>query len=152
MGKAVGHAEKAGIETEEKSNKATHVARPKTGGGGEKRPSDADVNEGRVKGELTIEGNMEGASCKAIDMTDQEREKKKQVINDEEKTHENRTNTFQEKKSEKSNNRKRRYKALALAVKRHLETSEERMKKQNHFFSSVSSNLDKIDLLLGRID
>ena len=26
MGKAVGHAEKAGIETEEKSNKATHVA------------------------------------------------------------------------------------------------------------------------------
>ena len=150
--KAVVRVENAGTEKEEKSSKATHVARPKTGGG-VKRLSDADIHEGRVKGRLDIEDNLEGASCKVTNMNDEGREKMKQV-NTKEKTHETRTKKVQESKSQKLNNggKKKRYKTLALAVKRHQEMSEERMKKQNLLFSSVSKNLSQIDLLLGRMD
>jgi len=108
---------------------------------------DDGILAGRVKGSLDIEGNLESTSCKATSMNDQRREIKH--VNTKEKTHE--TNQGQESKKSNNEGRKKRYKTLALAVKRHQETSEERMKKQDHLFACVSKNLDQIDLLLGRM-
>ena len=159
MGEVVIIAENAGTETgknEEESTRATNMARPRTGVG-VKGLSDANINEQRVKERLdNTEGNLEGAPCEATstDMNDKGRKKNKQVIT-KEKTRENRIKKVQEIKSQRSNNNnggKRRYKALALAVKRHQETNEERVMKQNHLLTSISKNLDKIDLFLGRMD
>ena len=147
-GKAVVRVDNVGTEKGEKSTKATHVARRETGGG-VKRLADEDdgILAGRVKGSLDIEGNLESTSCKATSMNDQRREIKH--VNTKET---NKTNQVQESKKSNNEGRKKRYKTLALAVKRHQETSEERMKKQDHLFARVSKNLDQIDLLLGRMD
>ena len=151
-GKAVVRVENVGTEKGEKNTKAIHVARRETGGGVKRlADEDDDILAGRVKGSLDIEGNLESTSCKATSMNDQRREMKH--VNTKEKTHEtNKTNQVQESKKSNNEGRKKRYKTLALAVKRHKETSEERMKKQDHLFACVSKNLDQIDLLLGRMD
>ena len=151
-GKAVVRVENIGTEKGEKSTKATHQAKRETGGGVKRlADEDDDILEGRVKGSLDIEGNLKSTSCKATSMNDQRREMKH--VNTKEKTHEtNKTNQVQESKKSNNEGRKKRYKTLALAVKRHQETSEERMKKQDHLFACVSKNLDQIDLLLGRMD
>ena len=109
-------------------------------------------NEGRVKERLTVEGNLEDTPCKATDIKCKGKEKNKQVIGNE-KTLKNRTGKVQDINRKRSNNRggRKRYKALALAVKRHQEMGEERMKKQGQLFASVSKNLDQIDLLLERM-
>jgi len=144
-----------GKREEEESTKAAHdLARPKTGGGGiAKRLSDGSSNEGAVEERLCVEGNMETTPCKAADMKGMGKEKNKQA-SVKKKTHKNRAGKVQETNRKRSDNGggKKRYKALALAVKRHQEMSEERMKKQDLLFASVSKNLDQIDLLLGRMD
>ena len=145
----------SGIETGkegEESTKATHFERPKTNGSA-KRLSNVSGNEGTVKERLSMEGNLEDTPCKATDMKGMGKEKNKQA-SVKKKTHKNRTGKVEESNRKRSDNRggKKRYKALALAVKRHQEMSEERMKKQDLLFASVSKNLDQIDLLLGRMD
>ena len=150
-GKAVVRVENVGTEKGEKNTKAIHVARRETGGGVKRlADEDDDILEGRVKGSLHIEGNSESTSCKATNMNDQRREMKH--VNTKEKSQETKTNQVQESKKSNNEGRKKRYKTLALAVKRHQETNEERMKKQDHLFACVSKNLDQIDLLLGRMD
>ena len=90
---------------------------------------------------------------KAADMKGMGKEKNKQA-SVKKKTHKNRAGKVQETNRKRSDNGggKKRYKALALAVKRHQEMGEERMNKQDLLFASVSKNLDQIDLLLGRMD
>ena len=147
-GKAVVRVENVGTEKGEKNTKAIHVARRETGGGVKRlADEDDDILEGRVKGSLDIEGNLKSTSCKATSLNDQRKEMKH--VNTKET---NKTNQVQESKKSNNEGRKKRYKTLALAVKRHQETSEERMKKQDHLFARVSKNLDQIDLLLGRMD
>ena len=138
-------APKLAREEEESTKAASDMSRPKTGGGA-KRLSDVSSNEGRVKERLTVEENLEG---KASETKGKGKEMNRQVI-----AKENRSGKVQEIKRKRSKNGggKKRYKALALAVKRHQEMSEERMKKQDQLFASVSKNLDQIDLLLGRMD
>ena len=147
-GKAVVRVENVGTEKGEKNTKAIHVARRETGGGVKRlADEDDDILEGRVKGSLDIEGNLKSTSCKATSLNDQRKEMKH--VNTKET---NKTNQVQESKKSNNEGRKKRYKTLALAVKCHQKTSEERMKKQDHLFACVSKNLDQIGLLLGRMD
>ena len=147
-GKAVVRVDNVGTEKGEKSTKATHQAKRETGGGVKRL---ADEDDDILEGSLDIEGNLKSTSCKAANMNDQKREKMKHV-NTKEKSQETKTNQVQESKKSNNEGRKKRYKTLALAVKRHQETSKERMKKQDHLFACVSTNLDQIELLLGRMD
>ena len=142
-----------GKREEEESTKAD-MARPKTGGGGiAKRLFEVISNEGTVEERLCVEGNLEDTPCKTTDMKGMGKEKNKQA-SVKKKTHKNRAGKVQETNRKRSDNGggKKRYKALALAVKRHQEMGEERMNKQDLLFASVSKNLDQIDLLLGRMD
>ena len=143
-----------GIETgKREEEESTKAARPKNGGGAKRLSEEIEIgNEGRVKERLTVEGNLEDTPCKASDIKCKGKEKNKQVIG-KEKTLKNRTGKVQDINRKRSNNRggRKRYKALALAVKHYQEMGEERMKKQGQLFASVSKNLDQIDLLLERM-